>query len=370
MHVGYSMMLNGGYGLPDSQVYENEMRLVDLAVDLGFESVWSTEHHFTDYILSPDPLQILTWVAARHPSVQVGTSVIVLPWHDPVRVAEQISLLDTLTEGRLVVGLGRGIGKVEYDGLRIDMNTARDRFKAFTNMLLDAFDTGVIEATSNDFMDQPRRELRPRPIHSLRGRTYAAAGSPDSMPIMAELGIGLLIIVQKAWDLIAEELAVYRTRWTEVHGEDSPPPAPLAAAQLFTHPDAATAKSLAYEYMGNYYKAVIDHYGFNTDDHSKLKGYDNYANIKDFVDTAGADTAAASFVDPLPWGTPDEILEKLRTQVEITGMIGFSPSFYYGGMSIEQAEASMRLFAAEVLPVLQSWETAPIPKPKPSGAVA
>jgi hypothetical protein len=68
MHVGYT----GGFQNPgnretDATVYEDELRLADLAVDLGFDSLWTVEHHFTDYFLSPDPVQYLTWMGARHP---------------------------------------------------------------------------------------------------------------------------------------------------------------------------------------------------------------------------------------------------------------------------------------------------------------
>jgi alkanesulfonate monooxygenase SsuD/methylene tetrahydromethanopterin reductase-like flavin-dependent oxidoreductase (luciferase family) len=98
--VGYTVgFQNPDNLLSDRTVYENDLHLVDLAVDLGFDAVWVVEHHFTDYFMSPDPLQFLTWVAARHPNIRVGTGVIVLPWHEPVRCAEQIALLDNLSGG-------------------------------------------------------------------------------------------------------------------------------------------------------------------------------------------------------------------------------------------------------------------------------
>src|SRR3989442_8484373 len=100
---------------PDHGVYRNELRLPDLAEPLGFDSVWGVEHHFTDYTMCPDVLQFLTWAAARTQRIQVGSMVVVLPWHDPLRVAEQVAMLDNLTAGRLIFGIGRGLGKVEFD---------------------------------------------------------------------------------------------------------------------------------------------------------------------------------------------------------------------------------------------------------------
>jgi alkanesulfonate monooxygenase SsuD/methylene tetrahydromethanopterin reductase-like flavin-dependent oxidoreductase (luciferase family) len=73
---------------PDLEVYQNDLRLADLAEPLGFDSVWTVEHHFTDYTMCPDPIQFLTWMAARTTKIKIGSMVVVLPWHDPLRVAE------------------------------------------------------------------------------------------------------------------------------------------------------------------------------------------------------------------------------------------------------------------------------------------
>src|SRR5215831_18436615 len=94
----------------DHDVYTNEIRLSNLAEPLGFDSVWGVEHHFTDYTMCPDVLQFLTYMAGRTKNIKLGSMVVVLPWHDPIRVAEQISMLDHISEGRMVLGMGRGAG--------------------------------------------------------------------------------------------------------------------------------------------------------------------------------------------------------------------------------------------------------------------
>ena len=105
MQVGMaSIFQNPGRHTTDREVYEQDMRLACLAEPLGFDSVWTVEHHFTDYTMCPDPLQFLTYMAGRTARVQLGSMVVVLPWHDPMRVAEQISMLDHLSGGRLILG--------------------------------------------------------------------------------------------------------------------------------------------------------------------------------------------------------------------------------------------------------------------------
>src|SRR5436305_1538945 len=114
MHVGMaSVFQNPKKSRTDRDVYRNELKLADLAEPLGFESVWGVEHHFTDYTMCPDVLQFLTYMAGRTERVRLGSMVVVLPWHDPLRVAEQISMLDNISRGRVILGLGRGAGRAE-----------------------------------------------------------------------------------------------------------------------------------------------------------------------------------------------------------------------------------------------------------------
>jgi alkanesulfonate monooxygenase SsuD/methylene tetrahydromethanopterin reductase-like flavin-dependent oxidoreductase (luciferase family) len=360
MHVGYSLAFqNLENRWSDHEVYERELRLADLAVDLGFESIWAVEHHFTSYLVSPDPVQLLTWLGARHPHIRLGTQVVVLPWHEPVRCAEQIALLDNLSDGRLILGLGRGIARSEYEGFRVDMDSSRERFLEYARLILEGLETGYIEGEGR-FVRQPRRELRPRPRFSLHGRTYAGAMSPDAMPIMARLGVGLLVIPQKPWDVVRADFDSYCAAWRECHGPDAPPPAPLCGGHVFVDPDPRRAEEMAHRYIGAYYASVIEHYGFGEDAHAGVKGYEFYSRVSQHIGRRGAEGAMADYVRLMPWGTPEQVLEKLARLRDLLGMAAMNPWFSYAGMPIEEAERNLRLFAREVLPVLQRWQTEPL----------
>ncbi len=197
MHVGMSVVFqNPGNARPDHQVWRDELELADLAEPLGYDSVWTVEHHFTDYMLAPNPMQFLTWMAARTERVRLGSMVAVLPWQDPLRLAEQISLLDIVSDGRLILGIGRGAALVEFEGFRVPMDESRPRFTESAELLLEGLERGWVEY-DGEHLKQPRRRIRPQPYKSFRGRTYAATVSPDSIPTMARLGVGLLIIPQR-----------------------------------------------------------------------------------------------------------------------------------------------------------------------------
>src|SRR5918994_710316 len=156
MKVGTAAVFqNPGHALADQDVYRQELRLADLVEPLGFDSVWSVEHHFTDYTMCPDVVQFLSYMAGRTRRIQLGSMVVVLPWHDPMRAAEQISMLDHICDGRLILGLGRGAGKVEFDGFRLSMDESRPRFVECAEMVLRGLETGYCEY-DGQYVKQPR----------------------------------------------------------------------------------------------------------------------------------------------------------------------------------------------------------------------
>src|SRR5579859_170276 len=114
MKVGIALNMLCQEGRSDASVVGEHLAMGDLAEPLGFDSLFALEHHFTGYSMSPAPLQLLSYYAGRTKRITLGTCVIVLPWHDPIRVAEQIALLDVISGGRTLMGFGRGAATIEY----------------------------------------------------------------------------------------------------------------------------------------------------------------------------------------------------------------------------------------------------------------
>jgi len=185
MDVGLQMVFSsyGWCDVSDSQVWDEELRLARLAADLGFDVLWSVEHHFNDYSFCPDNLQLMAYLAAVCPDVDLGTAAVILPWHDPLRVAEQVSVLDLLSRGRLRLGIGRGLARREFETFRGTMGESRERFDEAAAMIMEALRTGFMEG-AGPFYPQPRTEIRPRPTRSFEGRLYAVASSDDSRMVM------------------------------------------------------------------------------------------------------------------------------------------------------------------------------------------
>jgi len=351
MHVGMSTIFQNPHDRrPDHEVYAEELRLAALAEPLGYESVWGVEHHFTDYTMCPDVLQFLSYVAGKTQRIQLGSMVVVLPWHDPLRVAEQVSMLDNLSGGRFIFGMGRGLGRVEFEGFRVPMDESRGRFVESAKMILSALEHGYC-AYDGTFVKQPRKDIRPRPFKSFKGRTYAAAVSPESVRIMAELGVGILIIPQKPWEVVAAELHDYRAVYREVNGAEPPPT--IAAGWTFCDEDAGRAREMAERYIGGYWDSVLRHYEFAGDHFAKTAGYEYYGKMSEMVGKYGAQGVTDFFLNLQVWGTPEQCFEKIQdiqARVDCGTFVGV---FSYAGMPAEEAERNLRLFARTVMPELQ-----------------
>ena len=366
MHVGMaSVFQNPKQALSDREVYRQELRLADLAEPLGFESVWGVEHHFTDYTMCPDVLQFLTYMAGRTQRAQIGSMVVVLPWHDPMRAAEEIAMLDNISDGRLILGLGRGAGKVEFDGFRMPMEESRPRFVECAEMILTGLETGYCEYDGT-YVKQPRAAIRPAPFKSFRGRTYAAAVSPESLPIMAKLGVGILIIPQKPWHEVAKELDTYRTVYRQVNGVEAPPP--ISAGWTFCDPSPERAREMARRYIGGYYQTVLDHYHFERDHLAKTKGYEYYGKMAEKIAEYGTETVIDYFVKLQVSGTPEQCYERIVDIHRRTGNSHYIGVFSYAGMPYDEAERNMRLFVKEVMPEVKKLAAVAPAAPEPAAA--
>src|SRR5262249_9773311 len=152
---------------------------------------------------------------------------------------------------------------------------------------------------------------RPKPFRTFRGRTYAAAVSPESMRIMAELGVGILIIPQKPWDVVTRELEEYRGIYREVNRTEPPPT--ICAGWTFCDEDPGRAREMAVRYIGGYWDSVLRHYELAKDHLTKTEGYEYYGHLSEIArERGGTDALSEFFLSLQVWGTPDQCVEKVR----------------------------------------------------------
>jgi alkanesulfonate monooxygenase SsuD/methylene tetrahydromethanopterin reductase-like flavin-dependent oxidoreductase (luciferase family) len=334
----------------DIEVYRHELSLAARAEDQGFDSIWTPEHHFTGYMITPNVPQFLSWVAAKTKRIKLGTTVTVLPWQNPVRTAESFLLLDHLSEGRSILGIGRGLGKGEFDGFQVPMGEARQRFRENAEALLEALETGVMEY-DGEYLKQPRVELRPRPYGSYRGRVFASAVSPESVKLMANLEVGLMIIAQKPWDRVAEDISSYRERFFALQGR--PAPKPVVVAFVAVNEDAAKAQEMRDKYLLEYARSTSSFYQFGNKEFAKIEGYEYYGALANSIEKHGIEGFNNFLADLQIWGRPEEVLEKLKAMVERFDVGSFIIYTQFGDMPFEVGKENYETFARKVLPHLK-----------------
>jgi alkanesulfonate monooxygenase SsuD/methylene tetrahydromethanopterin reductase-like flavin-dependent oxidoreductase (luciferase family) len=353
MNVGIALNMLTKEGRSDASVLHEHMALGDLAEPLGFDSLWALEHHFTGYAMSPAPTQLLAYYAGRTQRITLGTAVIVLPWHDPVRVAEQIALLDIMCGGRCIFGFGRGAASVEYAGFRIPMEEARPRFVEAAKVVVKALTDEVFE-WDGEFFKIPPTSIRPRPISHPERRFYASSVSPESAEIMAKLGFGVLVVMQNEWPKAAEDIQRYREI---AGGVGHTPRPPIILTNVSVGESREEAQERAVTYLSRKWDSIDTHYRFSDGHLAGVKGYEFYGGMaktySKMKDEGFRKKATEFYVKIQIVGTPDDCLQQVAELHRLTGVDHLVTEFAFGGMPHEQAELNMRLFADRVMPVLQ-----------------
>jgi alkanesulfonate monooxygenase SsuD/methylene tetrahydromethanopterin reductase-like flavin-dependent oxidoreductase (luciferase family) len=344
----------------DAELIRRVFGLADLAEPLGFDGVWAAQHFGTPYGMTPNPLQALAYVAGRTEQISLGTMVLVLPWWQPVQCAHEIAYLDIISNGRFdTIGLGRGVAKSEFDALGVDREEARQRFSEGLEILKRALSGSGRFDFEGEIFNIPPSSLRPEPIsNNLIDRFYGASSTNTSLEIMARNGLKPLFVGNKPMTDVAKDLRLVN-RYREEEG--------LAPCQpksiLFMYCTNTEQEALdANPWIEEANKSVRLHYGYgNSDSFKDVKGYEAYAagegSATAIIGPDGqrkAGTGSAYDRSNLLIGTPELLFERIRQ-----GQIDCSYSeltIHAMGETPDQAEASLRLFAKEVLPEVHKMD--------------
>src|ERR1700747_402719 len=318
MDVGIQMVLAtyGWQGMSDDQAWDEEIRLARLGEELGFDALWAVEHHFNDYSFCPDNLQLMAYLAAICPNIDLGTAAVILPWNDPLRVAEKAIVLDLLSKGRVRLGLGRGLARREFAAFRLSMDESRERFDEAAPMIVNALKTGFIEGDGK-FYKQPRIEIRPRPQYSFNGRIYAVASSEDSIDSAAKLGAHIVMFADRPWEMRLPAIERGRELHRKYHGTDSPQVMLTEVCVCGTN--LAETEEEARKYQGKFVESNFYHYEFLGEHFKTVKGYDAYQQKAEIARKGGLEGAIAGFMQAASWGTPEKILRGLEARRKVVG---------------------------------------------------
>ncbi|HZB91462.1 MAG TPA: LLM class flavin-dependent oxidoreductase [Stellaceae bacterium] len=200
----------------DSQGYGDFIDYVTAAERLGYRSIFLVEHHFTGYAQVSASLALLSYLAARTRTIRLGTAVVVLPWHNPVLVAEEAATLDLLSGGRLDFGVGKGYRDYEFSGFCVPMEEATERFDEAIEVIRKSW------TTSGRFSHHGKRwnyediVVEPTPGQQPHPPFWLGAGSAESIRRAAREGYNLLLDQIAATDLVIERVAIFREECAKI----------------------------------------------------------------------------------------------------------------------------------------------------------
>jgi alkanesulfonate monooxygenase SsuD/methylene tetrahydromethanopterin reductase-like flavin-dependent oxidoreductase (luciferase family) len=324
-------------GAPMGQGFHDFIDFNVEAEALGYHSTFLVEHHFSGWNQVSATLTLLTWLAARTTTLRLGTAVMVLPWHNPVILAEQAATLDLLSGGRLDFGIGKGYRYNEFNGFAIPLEEADARFEEALAIIAKAWTSEQRFShhgrfwTFNDIVVEPPTSQKPHPPF------WMAAGSPASIRRVAERGHNLILDQFAAFDVIGERIALFKAEQARVGLAPFAPgkerglaynPTGIALARDMHVADSEAAKEAALERNRQFHERIL----------SVARWPDRAGGSHILAYGHAPEAAAATSLI----GTPDEIMGKLealrRAGVE------------YVIVSCGGSRESLRRFAREIMP--------------------
>ena len=318
---------SGEGSVGDSLGYRKYIDYVLYAEELGYHSVFVVEHHFTGVGQLSASLNFLSYLAGRTKRIRLGTAVVVLPWHNPVLLAEQVATLDLLSNGRFDFGVGKGYRQPEFSGFCIPIEEATERFDEALAFLRKAW-------TANDrFSHHGARwhfeniVIEPRPVQQPHPPLWMGAGSFESIRRAAQEGFNLLLDQIAPVDLIIERVAAYREELGKLGRRYRPGQIGVARALQIVRTEEE--RQSAYALRTKVLKAIG---GL-----ARGPGAERYQNIGSHADPNLASEESALL------GTPEEIVARLK-KLEAGGVD------YVLLVDPTGSKDALRTFAEEIMP--------------------
>ena len=330
------------FGLTEGDFFRATLDHLANAETLGFDSVWVNEHHFHQYGgMMPSLPTMLAALSQRTSRVRLGTSVVLLPLHNPLVIAEQLAMVDLMSRGRLEFGVGRGFVAHDYEVLGVPYEDAQARLLESLEIILKAWEGRSFSHAGSyhqlhDVEVWPRPEQRPHPPIWI-----AATSSPKSFEWAGTHGYSLLTIgYVRPIATLASLTRVYRDAWAAAGHPGEP--------TIGTHyhvvvaEDRATARRIAES-------GLTEHVRLNRSSQALSNQGPPPANegisIQQLVDEGR-----------LIAGDPDDCADMLRRFAGETGCTETHCLYQFGDIPFSVAQHSMELFAAQVMPRLREPE--------------
>jgi len=317
---------SGNLGPETGQGFRDYLDINIEAEALGFHSSFSVEHHFTGWNQVSATPMLLMALAMRTTTLRLGTAVLVLPWHNPVLLAEQIATLDLVSDGRFDFGIGKGYRHSEFKGFAIPQEEAEARFEEAVELITRSFTSRTRFSHHGRFWHFDDIVVEPPPAQSPHPPFWVAAGNPHSITRAAGRGFNLILDQYASPAVLAERIGIFKAE-RAAKGLKFDPMQVTVARQLYVAKDKADTDA-ALERQAAYTKRTVDV--------SRAPDAKSGSHVLAYADKAGATEEHALY------GTPDEIADKLAALRDAG--VG------YVLLTIAGGKDQLRRFAREIMP--------------------
>lgn len=342
----------------DSRILREQFAICDLTEPLGFDSLWTYEHRSSPYMLVPNPQQLISYYAGKTSRIDFGSMVTVIPWHHPVRLAENISLMQHMlgSNRKFRMGLGRGLARREYESLGVDMNKSRELMAEGLEIVRRAFAEEQFEF-HGEVYDFGSTVVRPRPLDkSFLDNLYGVWTSDESMHVAAQLGLDPMTVPSRSMESYKEDLAQYDSLRAQYgHGPSKPP---ILQVFMYCCNSADEAAEKSTQFADDYADSVVRHYELGGNHFQNIKGYGSYISdgTSIFSDPgtemriSAARNVSKIITNEGIFGTPEECIARVEKIHHLMAPSEIALACSFGRMTGEEAISSVKLFAEKVLP--------------------
>jgi alkanesulfonate monooxygenase SsuD/methylene tetrahydromethanopterin reductase-like flavin-dependent oxidoreductase (luciferase family) len=352
MKFGLFYLFSDFGNISQDQLFREVLEEIEYAEELGFDSVWLPEHHFAIYGMLGNPMVLAAAIARATRRIQIGTAIMVLPFQHPLRLAEDAALVDVLSEGRLLLGLGRGYQPLEFHGFGVSQHTSRAMFFEAFEIVKRAL-SGEKFAYDGEFWKiQEPTEIYPKPIQKPHPPLYLAAISPSTYDIAARKGVSLLRSPQFTnLGTVAEAYAGYRQKMQEYGHDPDALDQPLSV-RTFVAPTDEEAKAET-KHVVWFYHLLATLLPGAPGRPLPSSGYDSYPRDPAMLSRI---TVEDVWERGTCFGSPERVTELMKRYMRETGTTSFMTQMRIGGLEHKKVLRSMELFAREVMPALREEE--------------
>jgi len=325
---------NDWSGRPSVEQYAERLALGALYEEHGFYCYHMSEHHGTPLSITPSPSVFLAALSQRTTTLRFGPLVFLLPGYSPLRLAEEIAMLDNLSGGRFEFGVGKGASPHEMGYLGVAPDQMQPMYVEATNIILSGLSQGVLDHQGK-YWSYDKVKLSIRPVQTPRPPLWVALGSPESA-VWAARNAASVVVMAPA----ERARMIFRTYLDEFSAAVPPHNAePLLGINRYivvapTEEEAFARANRAWDVFYSRFIELWNRHG----------GTPSIGLRRAFADVHASGSAIV--------GTPERVLAELGAQITTSGANFLSGTFTFGDMTDEEARSSIGMFAREVMPAL------------------